>query len=992
MRANIEHHLTEHFRQNSLSAYLKQKSEQLQIPGAMNHPRMHTMRNSLMAINVAERTYANLQWLWQYKTNIMLTSASMMLVDSLYFGMVPWMITSLASIAASYIYPTTAVATLAVASYKLYRHTLCYDDLNITLEPEAAQLTLMQKIHALETKAVHNATKAWVSLSTGCDRAALTTAAMIASSFAPESSGLWPGWVSWILSLLGGSHPSADIMNSKTRLLLDHIEKKITLDGIGIGTLIHCLKLVRQNKEEIRYHTNGTINQFSSRIYSILGKLSQHTQQVNQVIKTIFIHLDTIEEQLLLKPGLLTQPFQQLVTELYDHLYFMGYTFATLPSENGQRVYRETPPFTESRLQLATTRQQQLEPQERVPAYSEENRFNTNRISRTRRILAILNGESISYCRMMAARFKSKISAYKLIRIAALIHGESESQHLWLFKRGEHNLQFYIDRIDAAILNTIPSPSYNPTENPPFDATKDLSLEAYFLRASTQRKSDVASLDETSVIEKLYALNKESTEFYHNIYQRFFDLFSDNGKLDKLGYDLSNQGRRQLALLRGEADRIFNNHQLHPLERITLILSLTKRYFPLDAIDEYLEDSNDENRRQLTTDLQFLYTVLNDPVFYKNTYDLFGAGGSLMSHDNDEIKYGADVVRNTLNYILQDVTVANDQKSYLIAQVIRSNFPITLDGFLASNTLGDYEDQLQYFSQDQLPLVGITPITTALHPLPITESLRARADDNIPDSIAIYHFLRNHIQHEHGFLGQLLYDHNPAVNMSLQTMLNGVRDMAFSTKFEEAEKQKAICQVIFACHRQLSGFPYIQAHLIHTQHAFFEPDLIASCQAEGNSIRERIFRRQKILKNLLRHPDVLSHTTAGRHQPSRDRPKKHRKNKHTDRYLYYGNTLPCGLLNSKEKLDALFIQTIDRYCKIHRRRNESGMLENLLDIRENFFPTVPSNAHPAWDLIACVVREIRQGHMRADIVEAFNETCQAITHANAGGPSVASLG
>ncbi|MDF1796854.1 MAG: hypothetical protein P1U63_09985 [Coxiellaceae bacterium] len=988
MRTHIEQHLTTHFRHNSLSEYLKLKSDQLQIANAINHPRMHMAKNSLMAINLAEKTAASLQWLWQYKTTIMLASASAMLTDSLYFGIAPWMITSLASVAASYIYPATAVATLAVASYKIYKDVLCFDDLHIGLEPEPTQLSYVQQIKRLEVKAVRHATNAWLSLSTGCDQAALKTAAIIASSFAPESPGLWPGWVSWILSLLGGSHPSADIMNSKTRLLLDHIEKKITVDGIGIGTLIHCLKLIKQNKEEIRYHTNGTVNQFSSRLYALLSKLSQQMQQVNQVIKTIFIHLDTIEEQLLLKPGLLTQPFQQLVTELYDHCYFMGYTFATLPSENGQRIYRETPPFTESRQQHALTRQQQLKPEERVAAYNEDSRFSTSNISRARRMLVILNGESISYCRMMATRFNSKVSIYKLIRVAALINGEHESEYLWLYKRGENTLSFYIDRIQATMPQVIATPSYDAAKNPAFDTEQDLSLEAYFLRSSTQRKMDTASLDETGALTKLYTLQKESTDFYYNIYQRFFDLFGDGGKLDKLGNDLSNQGRRQLALLRGEADRIFNNHQLHPLERITLILSLTKRYFPLGAVDEYLEDSNASNRRQLSSDLQFLYIILSDPIFYKNTYDLFSSGGSLANHSHVDIKHRADIVRDVMSYIMQDNTLEYDQKTAQISHVIQSNFPIELAGFVAENGLSDYLNQLQYYRQPRASLTNSIPQGDVLNPLPITESLRARSDHNIPDSIAIYHFLRNHIQHEHGFLGQLLYEHNPAVNMSLQTMLNNVRDMAFSTKFDEAEKQKAICQLLFACHRQLSGFPYIQAHIMHTQHAFFEQALITSCQAEGNTIRERVFRRQQLLKTILHHPAVTSRSRATRSsRPSKTRLR--RRNKHTDRYLFYGNTLPCGLLSSKAKLDELFTQTIDLYCTIHRRRNESRMLENLLDIRDSFFPTVPSSAHPAWDLIACVVNEIRDNHLRSDIVVAFKETCNAISHANTSEPGIA---
>ncbi|MDF1759242.1 MAG: hypothetical protein P1U40_01765 [Coxiellaceae bacterium] len=904
------------------------------------------------------------------------------------------MITSIASLAASYIYPTTAVATLAFGSYKLYKDTLSFDDIDFNFDPAPNALPFIQRIKALETRAVRHTTQAWLSLATGCNKAALQTAAIIASSFAPESPGLWPGWVSWILSLLGGSHPSADIMNSKTRLLLDHIEKKITVDGVGLGTLIHCLKLVKQNKEEIRYHTSGTVNQFSSRIYSLLSKLSLHMQQVNQAVKTIFIHLDTIEEQLLLKPGLLTQPFQQLIIDLYDHCYFMGYTFATLPSENGHRVYRETPPFTESRQQQALARQQRLKPEERTPAYSEDDRFNTSDMSRAKRVLAILNGESISYCRMMATRFNSKISIYKLIRVAALINGERESEYLWLFKRGENNLMFYIERIQAAMPQHAPEPSYNAAENPAFNTEKDLSLEAYFLRSSTQRKADTAALDETNALAKLYALQNEHTEFYQTLYQCFFNLFGDNGRLDKLGYDLSNQGRRQLALLRGEADRIFNNHQLHPLERITLILSLTQRYFPLHAIDEYLEDSNASHRRQLTKDLHFLYTILNDPQLYKNTYDLFGTGGALTNHKNTEIQYRAEIIHNTMNTIIQDEALTATDKTALLTRMILSNFPVDSDEFITENRLEDYQSQLQYFSSPQLSLTAISPINAAHQPLPITESLRARADDNIPDSIAIYHFLRNHIQHEHGFLGQLLYDHHPAVNMSLQTMLNGVRDMAFSTKFDETEKQKAICQMMFACHRQLSGFPYVQAHLAHAQHAFFEPALITHCQAEGNAIRERVFKRRRLLKGLLRHPNVTSRVTAGRstHRLTKIRFKK--RNKHTDHYYHYGNKLPTGLLNTKAKLDELFTQTIDRYCAIHHRRNESGMLENLIDIRESFYPTVPGNAHPAWDLIACVVREIRQGHLSADIVVAFNQTCNMIAAADddEANPAVAAAG
>ncbi len=982
MKTQIEQHLVTHFRQNSLSEYLKQKSDQLQVPNAINHPRMRTVKNGLMAINLAEKTAAGLQWLWYYKTAIMLTSASMMLTDAMFFGMVPWMITSFASLAAAYIYPTTAVATLAVGSYKLYKDALSFDDLDFSFAQPPAQLSFVQRIKALEAKTVRHTTQAWLSLGTGCNQAALQTSAIIASSFAPESPGLWPGWVSWILSLLGGSHPSADIMNSKTRLLLDHIEKKITVDGIGIGTLIYCLRLIKKNKEEIRYHTSGTINQFSSRIYSLLSKLSQHMQQVNQVVKTVFIHLDTIEEQLLLKPGLLTQPFQQLAMELYDHCYFMGYTFATLPSENGQRVYRETPPFTESRHQKALTRQQLRKPEERIPAYTEADRFNTSEASRARRILTLLNGESISYCRMMAANFNSKISIYKLIRVAALMDGERESEYLWLYKRGENDLMFYIERIQTAMPQQESKSSYDSVENPAFDAEKDLSLEAYFLRSSAQRKANNTLLDETGVLTKLYALQNEPTELYQITYQRFFDLFGDSGRLDKLNHDLSNQGRRQLALLRGEADRIFNNHQLHPLERITLILSLTQRYFPLQAIDEYLEDASADKKHQVSTDLQSLYNIANDSIFYKKTFDLFGSHGALTNHDHDEIKYRAEVVHNVIGIITRDNTLSNEVKIAQITHVILNNFPIHQDGFLTENILGDYKNQLQYFTQARLPLADIAAIAAEVQPLPITESLRARADDNIPDSIAIYHFLRNHIQHEHGFLGQLLYDHNPAVNMSFQTMLNGVRDMAFSTNFDEAEKQKAICQMMFACHRQLSGFPYLQAHLMHAQHAFFEPALIAHCQTEGNAIRERVFKRRRLLKGLLRHPDVTSRVTAGRstHRLTKIRFKK--RNKHTDHYLHYGNTLPAGLLNTKAKLDDLFTQTIDLYCAIHRRRNESGMLKNLIDIRESFYPTVPGNAHPAWDLIACVVREMRQGHQRADIVTAFNETCHMIAAAD----------
>ncbi|MDF1759241.1 MAG: hypothetical protein P1U40_01760 [Coxiellaceae bacterium] len=61
MKTQLEQHLTTHFRRNSLSEYLKQKSDQLQIPNAINHPRMRTVKNSLMAINLAEKTAAGLQ-------------------------------------------------------------------------------------------------------------------------------------------------------------------------------------------------------------------------------------------------------------------------------------------------------------------------------------------------------------------------------------------------------------------------------------------------------------------------------------------------------------------------------------------------------------------------------------------------------------------------------------------------------------------------------------------------------------------------------------------------------------------------------------------------------------------------------------------------------------------------------------------------------------------------------------------------------------------
>jgi hypothetical protein len=574
---------------DGLSGQFLDKVEPYFVPDALAQPNLRHLRYALSAVAAAERSY-------RYREVLLVSPFALLLADYFTVGIAPGLLQVAANtLQLPGVLPAVYCLGLGAATWLLRRAP------STQALTDTVQGWLGAKAGAVQDR-VFAPIKTWLA---GADQTALTVANQLSAAFQTESAELWPGWISWIISLLASSDTGITINQSDSRLVLDRVENDILTKGLTLSVIISSVRQLNAISEELGYHASGAQAVFAAKVQSVLAAIAARLSEFNRQVQKIYVLLDGLEEQLLLKPGVLTGPFDAEVQKFYHHLYSFGHSFGK-HTVGRERVYHAAPPFTQARREAAERRSLARQGEGVTFAreiYLDMNRFKQSDMARIRAALKILSGHSLLYLYKMALQFKSPDACKRLVRLAALFSMDeaSESQYLLEYQLGERTIGTCYTELKTtfAALYWVMSERAgrrldSQLEPLAFDAARDTSHEAYYQRLAEARREAVAGIDDEHAAFALLLCDAvvndaemACVDAQVRFFKQFFELFGQKGQLvQKLGR-LSAKARVQLSLLQGEADAIFNQGALLGGEKVFLLKTLVQHYFKVEDIEPY---------------------------------------------------------------------------------------------------------------------------------------------------------------------------------------------------------------------------------------------------------------------------------------------------------------------------------------------------------------------------------------------------------------------
>lgn len=561
----------------TVADFVDQIADKVLIPGALDKPQYKMLSRGMTALRV-------LEWGYQHRGALLLSASVAGLLDYRTIRILPWLINTTASLTSEYGLPMMYVLGAGYGAYQLgYSY---WQSLMNIVGGSAGFYRPGQSLEQQQRRLLLRASTQLNQLVDAGDGTAQAVAALLASTFSPEATELWPGWVSWVISLLGGSNPMDSISDTGTRLLLDKVERDITEKGVTIKTMIETLLVFKKYGDDIGYHTSAAISLFGTRLQKLIAQIASQLLMVNNCIKALYVLLDTYEEKLLLKPGTLSKLIDPVIQQLYHHIYFRGHSFGRAPSEGRERVYHATPPFTKVRIAAARARLAAGPEDERVIYITEgRTRFRRSDEQLWHYVLDILGADSVSYLKMSFETFKSETSAFKMVRLAAVLTGVAESVYLYKYRNGEVSFaDFYrMVQVELAKVNTV---DVTPCHMLDFSLGHTTSLEKYLMDNQVSRTKQLRGLPLGEVQSYVLQSAFDDTHSYQRYREHFIALFGKDGPLIRRN-GISQMARVNLAILQNQAISLFDNHGLSMHDKQLLLALLVQQYFPLDKLADF---------------------------------------------------------------------------------------------------------------------------------------------------------------------------------------------------------------------------------------------------------------------------------------------------------------------------------------------------------------------------------------------------------------------
>ncbi len=584
------------------------------LAGALDQsPRYAKLRLAFHIAAIARKVYNN-------RRDIAGSLALAVLVDRQACGILPWFVGMVARVTSKYAVPAMAIATLL---YLKFRSVPGYSELEQA--PTTRLPSYFDQVQSMASRA-HSA----IALP---GQMAQNLSFMLASSLTTEAATLGSGTMSKVIALLGESNPLDNIHDSDARIKLDKLEGMMQ-GGLNIGKVIRCLSFFNTHKAGILYHTASAVDQVTSRANKILNQIVGRLLDLNDHIKSLYIFLDQAEEQLLIKPGTLTQLFDRKVYDLYACFYIQGYPAC---ADN------EMPPFSHSRRRAAQDRMMDFkidldadlrklqayhrEAKEQYQAmgaeffsdsvwhekvglieseistaerrlviehdcFLEPARFVRNEETKWQIILSVVGCESFDYLALSAERLDNEMSAGQLVRLLALLEDEPEALYLNQYKDGQLTITDVIARCRELLTSLRASLTQTPVPACGLDLAGDAhSIESHLMIRSNQHIERVRQAGVDAIKTYIAAeVDAAEVEQYFNFKRDFTNLFSQSGSLSKV-VEKKKPPRVTVAMLRlrSQALAVFSNHRLSTVDKRHLVANLILQYFPQPLMENLPE-------------------------------------------------------------------------------------------------------------------------------------------------------------------------------------------------------------------------------------------------------------------------------------------------------------------------------------------------------------------------------------------------------------------